>query len=886
MPKKRAPSRLSRNVTPGGARRQDVRPRRRPARVPPARAASAPAGPGGGAPDAPSLLTQIIDHIPHMIFVKDAETLTFVRFNRAGERLLGYSQDELLGKSDYDFFPKQEADFFTAKDRQVLQQGQVVDIAEEPIETKTKGSRILHTKKVPIFGADGKPTYLLGISEDITEQKSIKHAEQRRAFMLELQQFALCELAKHEAIYTGDLDRAFQALTEMGSRVLGVERTSIWLLDDEGSSLRLMDLFEQSPRGHSAGQILTARDYPIYFQALLQEEYAIAAHHAATDRRTRDFADSYLAPLGIGAMLDAPIRLNGKVVGVLCNEHVGGSRMWTPEEAHFAGSLTTFITLAMEAHQRNESDRALRLAKEAAEVASRAKSEFLASMSHEIRTPMNAIIGMADLLWETQLTPEQRKYLRIFRRAGGTLLNLINDILDLSKVETGHLELESLDFDLNEVIDKAIEILAMRANEKGLELACHLAPDVPCALIGDPTRLSQIFINLIGNALKFTEKGSVIVRVANEPDGGRPGAIRFSVTDTGIGIPPEKQEIIFESFTQAHASTSRQYGGTGLGLAISKHLAERMNGRIWVESTVGQGSTFHCTVTLGVQTRPGQPKPASPINLTGVRTLVVDDHPTNLLILRETLAAWGAVVTEADSGEAALAELQRAGGSERPYELLLLDARMPGMNGFEVVEAVKNAPFGNGLTIIMLTSDHWADDIARTYDLGLGGYLIKPIRRADLFQTIGIALGRTKGPAPEPIPAPPPASVRPLRILLVEDSPDNQLLIRSYLKQTDHRLDVADHGAIALEKFKNGHYDVVLMDMQMPVMDGYTATRAIRKWERDQDLPATQIIALTALALKEEAVKIFEAGCNTHITKPVKKSTLLDILQAYKGRAA
>jgi two-component system, sensor histidine kinase and response regulator len=824
-----------------------------------------------------------------MIFVKDAETLKFVRFNRAGELLLGYSEAELLGKSDYDFFPPHEADFFTAKDRDVLRQGHVLDIAEEPIETKRKGTRILHTKKVPIFGADGKPRYLLGISEDITEQKSTKHAEQRRALMLELQQFALCELAKHEAIYTGSLERAFAVLTEMGSRVLGVERTSIWLLDEQGTSLRLLDLFEQSPRRHSSGQVLSARDHPAYFQALLQEEYAIAAHDACTDRRTCGFSDSYLIPLGIAAMLDAPIRLNGKVVGVLCNEHVGGPRFWTAEEIHFASSLTTFITLAMEAHQRNESDQALRLAKEAAEVASRAKSEFLASMSHEIRTPMNAIIGMADLLWETQLTPEQRKYLRIFRRAGGTLLNLINDILDLSKVEAGHLELESIDFDLNEVIDKAVEILAMRANEKGLELACHLAPDVPCALVGDPTRLSQIFINLIGNALKFTEKGSVIVRVTNEPDDPRPGAIRFSVSDTGIGIPPEKQQAIFDSFTQAHSSISRQYGGTGLGLAISKHLAERMNGRIWVESTVGQGSTFHCSVKLEIQTRPHHPKPASPINLAGVKALVVDDHPTNLLILRETLTAWGAVVTEAADGEAALAELRRVAESEHPYELLLLDARMPGMSGFDVVEAVQGSSIGKGLTVIMLTSDHWADDIARTYDLGLGGYLIKPIRRTDLFQTISIALGRTKGAAPapaEPVPAPSASPSRPLRILLVEDSPDNQLLVRSYLKQTDHRLDVADHGAIALEKFKNGHYDVVLMDMHMPVMDGYTATRAIRKWERDQDLPATQIIALTALALKEEAVKIFEAGCNTHITKPVKKSTLLDILQAYKGRAA
>jgi CheY-like chemotaxis protein len=496
---------------------------------------------------------------------------------------------------------------------------------------------------------------------------------------------------------------------------------------------------------------------------------------------------------------------------------------------------------------------------------------------------------MADLLWETHLTPEQRKYLRIFRRAGGTLLNLINDILDLSKVEAGHLELESIDFDLSEVIDKTIEILAMRANEKGLELACHLAPDVPCALVGDPTRLSQILINLIGNALKFTEKGSVIVRVTNDPDKHVSGAIRFSVSDTGMGIPEDKLETIFERFTQAHVSTSRQYGGTGLGLAISKHLAERMNGRIWVESTVGQGSTFYCTVTLKPQASSTPPKPTCHMNLTGVRTLVVDDHPTNRLILRETLGAWGALVSEAGSGAAALEELRHAAEAGRPYDLLLLDCRMPEMNGFQVAETLNAAGWAKQLTVIMLTSDHWADDIARTYDLGLGGYLVKPIRRSDLFQTISIALGRTKGhpsPAVEAVDSVPATATRPLSVLLVEDSPDNQLLIKSYIKQTEHRLDIADHGAIALDKFKSGHYDVILMDMQMPVMDGYAATKAIRAWEREHDLAPTHIIALTALALKEEAAKIFEAGCDTHITKPVKKATLLDILQAYKGHAA
>jgi PAS domain S-box-containing protein len=542
------------------------------------------------------------------------------------------------------------------------------------------------------------------------------------------------------------------------------------------------------------------------------------------------------------------------------------------------GKILHFVAIKQEITERIRHQKELAEAREAAEAANRAKSDFLARMSHEIRTPMNGVIGMTELALDTKLNPEQREYLETVKKSADTLLAVINDILDFSKIEAHKLELESIPFRLRDTLDDMVATLGVRAQQKGLELACDVQTDVPDALVGDPGRLRQILINLVGNAIKFTRTGEVIVRVALQSASETAARLQFSVRDTGVGIAPEKLESIFQPFEQADGTITRRYGGTGLGLAIATQLVELMGGTLNVESNLGKGSTFMFTSELQMGDLAAPPTQGS---VRALPVLVVDDNETNRRILEKALGNWGMQVTTADGGAAALTAMQWAVSTQHPFRLALVDSQMPIMDGFSLIAELRKNPITSSLPVIMLTSAGQSGDAARCREFGVAAYLTKPIRQSQLLETILAVLGtRETQAAPQPLSTHRSLRTqkRNLHILLAEDNPINQKVAQRVLEKWGHTVRTASDGREALNLLESQLFDVVLMDVEMPELDGLQATAALR--EREQGTGRhVPIVAMTAHAMKGDRERCLAAGMDGYVSKPFRADDLHDILE-------
>jgi PAS domain S-box-containing protein len=780
--------------------------------------------------------------------------------NRALTTMLGYTREELIGQSYRQFHTPASLAAEEERLHRIRTKGKVVQITE--IELVRRDGTLIPLEAHTRFIRDhrGNPLGVLGIFRDLTERKRAEEALRRS------------------------------------------EKFNASLIDQSP-----LGIIVYAPDGHAVS-VNRAWEHMWGVAWEQMKEYNL-------------FTDPQLVGTPMHEALERLVKQGGetpsfeleydtKALTPDGNKHWTFCRFYTVQEEN--GEVRQLVCLNEDISTRKQMEAELRRAKDAAEAASRAKSEFLANMSHEIRTPMNGIIGMTDLALDTNLTREQREYLGMVKTSAASLLTILNDILDFSKIEAGKLTLAPIAFPLRDSIGEAVRTLAVRAHQKGLELNWRVAPDAPDLAVGDVGRLRQILINLVGNAIKFTERGEVVVEVqstkykvsgptlpsqigSQESETCNSCLLHFTIRDTGIGIAPEKQQLIFDPFAQADGSMTRKYGGTGLGLAISSQLVTLMGGELKVESVMGRGSAFHFTVQLGVQqTGAAATALAIPASFAGAPVLIVDDNATSRACLTELLRSWRMQPTEAESGHVALAALRQAVINQGPPPLLLLDAHMPDMDGFTLARQIKQHPTLKKTTIIMLTSSGQPGDIARCQALGIPLHLGKPIKHGELRDVFLTALNASLSPSSSTALAsrhnfPAWQSGSPcedegrLSILLVEDNPVNQKLAVRVLEKWGHQVKVASNGKEALAILEQQQFDLALMDVQMPEMDGLEATALIRARERftTNHLP---IIAMTAHAMQGDRERCLAAGMDDYLTKPLQLKELRDVIQHAAAR--
>jgi PAS domain S-box-containing protein len=930
------------------------------------------------------LLDSVIDNIPINTFVKDASKLRFVLINKTLEETLGLSRRELYGKNDTDFFPPEQAAFFITTDRETIARGKLIDIPEEPIQTRTKGLRYLHTKKVPIFDAQGNPQYLLGISEDITDRK-------RAEMLRELQNISLACIATGEP-----LAKTLDAIVREIEMQLDDAVCGIFLIDHDNKfydsiAPNLPEEFCRSVCGIEAGsnvyisgtaafrhEAIVVPDTTVeprftesidlYLKLNLRACWSMPILNLGRDRTLATFAVYYHHPKSPDAhelqVVEIASRIAGiaierqqmdlalyksqkqyqdlvnllpnvfweaepitnrmtfispqaeRIFGYPCDrwlevgfwndvihpsdrEHViayyseathshqnrkmefriiaaDGTIIWVEDLVSVVmenGRPQKLVGMTIDIRDRKRAEFALAKSKERAESASLAKSEFLSTMSHEIRTPMNAVIATSDLLLDTPLNLEQEQLVETIRSGGEVLLSVINDILDFSRIESGQLELESRTFNLHKCLEEVIDLLAPRASEKLIELGSFVNLPLSSLIVGDPTRLKQLLVNILGNALKFTETGEIAVTVDTatiDPE-SLTHEVFFLIRDTGIGIENDKLERLFQPFAQADSSITRRYGGTGLGLAICKRLCELMGGKIGVESQIGKGSTFRFSIQAKVIP---SDKSLRLSQLEGKKALVIDDTVVNLQAIAHHLQTWGMSVRTAGSKQEALSLLFQNKHQNETFDLVLLDWQMPDTNWNELAASIHiHAP---KIPLILLTS---FESVEVAKELDVTARISKPIKGSQLYQTISdvFAIDAVKTPAlstqtnwTEDF-----ALKYPLQILVAEDNPTNQLVIRRLLQKLGYEVDIRNNGKEAIAALAEKRYHLIFMDIHMPEIDGITATQQIRA----QFASKIWIIGLSANAFEESRQAAISAGMNNYLTKPLQMRSLFEAIR-------